>query len=246
MRPRARSRSCCASRRRKGVARELRQVAPITTRWGSAASPTLLRDAGMAVRRAPDSGTVAADGDLPISDADADALADAAKADLVAIAGVTVGEPVAVRGQPQPAVLVTAHVRLIDRAAHALVGQGTAIAAARGRRSALRDRSRARRRRAPTSCRPRRRSSRQAGAFTGDDTPFAEPGVVLVRLSSKTPFAMVLAEQKYPRRCEGRARREPAPAVAGRLGDRRDHRASRSSASRRSRRSRRRPIPRRA
>ncbi|HEY6036919.1 MAG TPA: hypothetical protein VIV58_21720 [Kofleriaceae bacterium] len=157
---------------------------------------TIFRGAGMAVRRAPDSGTVAPDGDFPISDADADVLAETAKADLVAIAGVTVGDPASVRGQPQQAVLVGAHVRLFDHRAHALVGQGTALAA-----SAADDPrygiERALAAAASDVLPPAPRKLGQAAAFTGDDTPFAEPGVVLVRLGSKTPFSMVLAEQKF-------------------------------------------------
>ena len=163
---------------------------------GLGALATIFRGAGMAVRRAPDSGTVASDGDVPISDADADALADTAKADLVAIAGVTVGDPAAVRGQPQQAVLVGAHVRLFDHRAHALVGQGTALAA-----SAADDPrygiERALAAAASDVLPPAPRKLGQAAAFTGDDTPFAEPGVVLVRLGAKTPFSMVLAEQKF-------------------------------------------------
>ncbi|MEP6865978.1 MAG: hypothetical protein ABJE66_35490 [Deltaproteobacteria bacterium] len=157
---------------------------------------TIFRGAGMAVRRAPDSGTVAADGDVPISDADADALADTAKADLVAIAGVTVGDAVAVRGQPQPAVLVGAHLRLFDHRAHALIGQGTALAAsaADDPRYAI---ERALTAAASDVLPPAPKKLGQAAAFTGDDTPFTEPGVVLVRLGSKTPFSMVLAEQKF-------------------------------------------------
>ncbi|HET9990911.1 MAG TPA: hypothetical protein VFQ65_20410 [Kofleriaceae bacterium] len=157
---------------------------------------TVFRGAGMAVRRAPDTGTVAADGDLPISDADADALADTAKADLIAIAGVTVGDAVAVRGQPQPAVLVAAHLRLFDHRSHALVGQGTALAAAGADdpRYAI---DRALAAAASDVLPPAPKKLGQAAAFTGDDTPFAEPGVVLVRLGSKTPYSMVLAEQKF-------------------------------------------------
>jgi hypothetical protein len=156
----------------------------------------VFRGAGMAVRRAPDSGTVATDGDLPISDGDADALADAAKADLVAIAGVTVGDAVTVRGQPQPAVLVAAHLRLFDHRSHALIGQGTALAAsaADDPRYAI---ERALAAAASDALPPAPRKLGQAAAFTGDDTPFAEPGVVLVRLGSKTPFSLVLAEQKF-------------------------------------------------
>lgn len=157
---------------------------------------TIFRGAGMAVRRAPDSGNVAPDGDVPISDADADALADPAKADMIAIAGVTVGDAVAVRGQPQPAVLVGAHVRLFDHRAHAVVGQGVALAAsaADDPRYAI---DRALTAAASDVLPPAPKKLGQAAAFTGDDTPFTEAGVVLVRLGSKTPYSMVLAEQKF-------------------------------------------------
>ena len=37
----------------------------------------------------------------------------------------------------------------------------------------------------------------QPGQFKGNDAPLAEPGVVNVRLPAKTPWAMVVAEQKY-------------------------------------------------
>lgn len=157
---------------------------------------TMFRGAGMAVRRAPDAGTVAPDGDVPIGDADADALADTAKADLVAIAGVTVGDPVAVRGQPQPAVLVAAHLRLFDHRAHALVGQSSALAAA-GAGDPRYAVDRALTAAASDVLPPAPRKLGEAAAFTGDDTPFVEPGVVLVRLGPTTPFGMVLVEQKF-------------------------------------------------
>ena len=37
----------------------------------------------------------------------------------------------------------------------------------------------------------------QPGAFTGDDTPLTDPGVALVRLGPRTPYTLVLAEQRY-------------------------------------------------
>jgi hypothetical protein len=156
---------------------------------------TLFRGAGMAVRRAPDSGT-AIDGDYPIADADIDALGDAAKADLVAIAGVSVGDPANVRGRPQPAVLVTAHMKLFDRKAHQMIGQGTAIATAPASdpQYAI---DRALAAAAVDVLPPQPKKLAQAGTFTGDDTPLTDAGIVLVRLSSKTPYSMVLTEQRY-------------------------------------------------
>ncbi len=156
---------------------------------------TLLRSSGMTVRRAPEAGNVG-DGDFPISDAEADGVADAAKADFIAIAGVTVGDPAPIRGVPTEAVLITAHLRLVDRKAHQMVGQGTAIAAARAddHKSGI---ERALAAAATDVLPPQPMKLAQAAAFTGDDTPLSEPGVVLVRVSPKTPYSMVLVEQRY-------------------------------------------------
>jgi hypothetical protein len=162
---------------------------------GVPALTTALRAAGMAVRKAPASGAVKPDGELPVEDADAATLAEQAKADLALVAGVTIGDFVPVRGQGQEAALVTAHLRMLDHGKP--VGQGTAIAAARGEdgigyavdravTSALGD-----------VMPPAPQKLAQAGSFTGDDTPIGEPGVVLVRLPAKTPFGMVLEEQRY-------------------------------------------------
>lgn len=162
---------------------------------GLAGLTTLLRSNGMAVRRAPETGTVS-DGDLPISDAEADHVAEAAKADLIAIAGVTVGDAAPVRGRPIEAVLVTAHLRLVDRKAHQVLGQGTAIAAAPAddHKYAI---ERALSAAAADVLPPQPTKLAQAASFVGDDAPLAEQGIVLVRLSSKTPYALVGAEQRY-------------------------------------------------
>jgi hypothetical protein len=156
-----------------------------------------LRDAGFAMRRAPATGPAArAEGTLPLGDDEADALADAAKADVVAIAGVTVGDRVPVRGQSIEAQLVTAHVRVVDRKDGKAVGQATAIAAVRTgdpdhaiERALLAA--------AGDVLPPVPTRLAVGGAFFGDDTPIAEPGVVLVRLPARTPFSLVLAEQRY-------------------------------------------------
>ena len=164
---------------------------------GLTAITNLLRNAGFAVRRAPAAGPAArADGDLPVSDDEAQALANEAKAEVVAIAGVTIGAPVQVRGQPMDASLVTAHVRIVDRKDKKVLGQGAATAAARAEdpgyaidrvlTGATND-----------VLPPPATKLNQAGAFTGDDKPLADAGVVLVRLPARTPYAMVLAEQKY-------------------------------------------------
>lgn len=164
---------------------------------GVSALTTLLRNAGFAVRRAPAGGPPArADGELPLGDAEADALAVEAKADVMAIAGVTIAPPVPVRGMPTTASLVTAHVRIIDRKQHKVVGQatGTAAAVGDGQGYAV---DRALVGAAVDVLPPEPTKLSGAGAFQGDDTPVAEAGVVLVRLPSSTPYALVLAEQKY-------------------------------------------------
>jgi hypothetical protein len=166
---------------------------------GLAALTAALRDRGMAAKRPAGPGPAPRTGDWPVADEEADAYADAAKAELIAIAGVSVGPSGPVRGQAQPAALVTAHVKLIERRDHRLVGQGTALAAARGDDdgaltyavdraigSALAD-----------VLPPVPKKLAQAGGFHGDDTPLAEPGIVLVRLPTKTPWRLVLEEQKY-------------------------------------------------
>ena len=169
---------------------------------GLAALTGALRGAGMAVRRAPASGAAPTDAELPIDDGPAETLADAAKADLVAIAGVTVGAPRWVRGQAAPASLVTARIRLIDRRDHKVVGQGSAVAIAHAAQAG-----------APQDdayaidhallaaivdvLPPAPKKLAQAGAFRGEDTPVAEPGVVLVRLPGRTPYGMVTTEQRY-------------------------------------------------
>jgi hypothetical protein len=164
---------------------------------GQAALTTVFRNAGMAVRRPPDTlVTASGQGEFPISDGDAETLGDAAKAEVVAIAGVTVGDAVWVRGQPTQAALVTAHLKVVDRKTHAVVGQGTAMAAgpADDPRYAI---DHALAAAASDVLPPAPRKLAQAGAWQGDDTPLGEAGVVLVRMSGKTPFSMVVTEQKY-------------------------------------------------
>lgn len=149
---------------------------------------TVLRGAGFAVRRAP---LVAGD---QLSEDQADALAAEAKADTYIIANVNVAPPVAVRGIANNAALVTAELRMLERP-RKLVAQAMGTAAALGE-----DPSYAVNRAvmaAATDVLPPPPTKLQAGSFQGEDKPFAEPGVVLVRLPVKTPYAQVLAEQKY-------------------------------------------------
>jgi hypothetical protein len=158
-----------------------------------------LRDGGMTIVRAPDAGPPPrATGDLPLEDDEAEAITGDGKAELVAIAAITLGAPVPVRGVPQPGVLVTARIKLIERKGHKLVGQGAGISAAadtpglvglavdRAVAAAMAD-----------VLPPQPAKLAPPLQFKGNDAPLAEPGVVNVRLSAKTPWAMVLAEQKY-------------------------------------------------
>ena len=158
---------------------------------GVSALTTLLRNAGFAVRRAPASG----DPKAAISDDEAVALASDAKADSVAVASVTVGDKVPVRGQPTTASLVTAELRILDKAKK-LMGQASGSAAARGDDTAYAVDHALLAAAADVMPPPATKLS-QAGAYQGEDTPVPESGVVLLRLAAKTPYTLVLAEQKY-------------------------------------------------
>jgi hypothetical protein len=158
---------------------------------------TLLRNAGFAVRRAPATGPAArGEGELPLGDDEADALAAQANAEVMAIAGVTVGPPVPVRGIAASASLVTAYVRVVERKDRKMIGQAAGIAAARGEDAGYAvDRALTG---AAVDALPRPPTKLgQPATFSGDDVPVGEPGVVLVRLAARTPFSMVLATQKY-------------------------------------------------
>ena len=163
---------------------------------GLGALSSTMRAAGIALKRAPSSGPAArATGELPLEDDQAEALANEAKVELAVIAGVTVGPPVVVRGIASPAVLVTAHVRVIGKGKK-LVGQGAATVAARGTEPAVVTAAIERALVAASSdVMPPVKA--QPTQFQGDDTPIAEPGVVLLRLSPKTPYGLVAAELKY-------------------------------------------------
>lgn len=158
-----------------------------------------LRAAGMAIRRAPASGpAVKAGNDLPLDDDAAEALATEAKAEHAAIANVVVGAPVPLRGVAESGVLVVAKLRAIGRGKK-LIGEGTAAVAARSAEASAVDAAidRAIVAAASDVVPPAPAQLGKAGAFSGDDTPIAEPGVVLVRLAAKTPWGLVAAEQKY-------------------------------------------------
>jgi hypothetical protein len=187
----------------------LRTVDPkgVRATYGTAAEKDLpgfgalagaLRGAGMSVKRAPAAGPApSAGGELPLDDEAAAALAAEAKAEVAAVAGVTLGEPVQPRGVAAPAVLVTAHVRLV--AGKKPLGQGTAQVAARGTDDEVITAAIAQALVAAASdvLPPAPHELAKGQGFTGDDTPVAEPGVVLVRLAPKTPWGLVVAEQKW-------------------------------------------------
>jgi hypothetical protein len=156
---------------------------------GVSSLTSALRAAGMIVKKAPASAP-----DV-IDDATAAQLAEQAKADEALVAGVTVGAFVPVRGQQQPAALVSAKLRMLDHGRP--VGQGTAIAAARGEDGIAYAVDRAVTLAVTDVLPPVPHKLGPAGAYTGDDTPIGDPGVVLVRLPSRTPFSMVLEEQHY-------------------------------------------------
>jgi len=167
---------------------------------GLAALSSALRRAGMVIKRAPASGPAAnADGELPFDDDTGEALAAAAKADVAAIASVSQGAPVALRGVDASAVLVTARVRLVDRKAHKALGQGGAVTAARGTEPAVVAAAADRALVAALGdvLPPPLEQLAQAESFTGDDTPVGEPGLVLVRLARTTPWGLVQAELKH-------------------------------------------------
>lgn len=173
---------------------------------GMGAFAARLRGAGMTTKRAPASGPAAKPGgDLPFADDEADALAAEAKADVVAVAGVSVGEPIAVRGIASSGVLVTAHVKLIPRGGKPL-GQGMAVVAARGSEATVIASAIERALVAAASDvvpAPKTTLDAPAPTFSGDDTPIAQDGIVLVRLSPRTPWGLVVAEQKYLQGAKG-------------------------------------------
>lgn len=158
---------------------------------GVAAATAALRGAGFAVRVAPATGDPGRE-----LDAEAiDALTGAASADVALVATVDAGAPVPARGQPADVALVTAHARLVDH--RKVIGQGTGSAAALGEDGLGYGADHAVQRAMADVLPPAPSKLAQAGSFQGDDSPVAEPGIVLVRLPSKTPWNLVLAEQHY-------------------------------------------------
>jgi hypothetical protein len=173
---------------------------------GAVVLDTALHQVGMAAVRAPSSGPAAkSGGELPVDDDEAEALATAAHADLALIVGVDVGPPVMIRGQSIAGALVTARIKMIEAKGHRLLGQGMAVAAARGDAvgQAI-DRALVA---AATDVLPQPAKKLTAPtAFKGDDVPLAESGIVNVRLPAKTSWAMVLTEQRFLEKAKGVSR----------------------------------------
>jgi hypothetical protein len=167
---------------------------------GLAALSSTLRRASMVVKRAPAAGpAVRPDGELPLDDDAAELLASEAKVDVVAIAGVVIAAPVLLRGIDASGVLITARVRVIDRKARKVLGQGSVVTAALGTDPAVVGHAIDRALVAALADvlpQPAQRLS-PVQAYTGDDPPLAEPGVVLVRLARSTPWPLVQAEIKH-------------------------------------------------
>jgi len=170
---------------------------------GLAALSEALRRANFWVKRAPALAPDARpDGELPIDDAGAEAIAGEARTDLVAIAGITVGEPVLLRGIDASGVLVTARVRLVDRKAHRPPAQSMVVGVARGTApgvvGAAIDRAVAAAAGDVLPAQPQQPPpAAPPPVFTGDDALVSEPGVVLVRLARATPWILVQAELKH-------------------------------------------------
>jgi len=171
---------------------------------GVAALTTTLRAAGMQLKRASPTGAPArTDGAVPVSDDEAAALAKAANADVAAIAGVTVGAPVHVRGIATDAMSVTANLRLVERRGTKLVGQGTATSAAKGSEQVAKAIERVLVGAMTDVLPPVKKTLATGGQFAGADVPVTDPGVVLVRLAPMTPWGLVAAEVRYLQGAKG-------------------------------------------
>ncbi len=173
---------------------------------GSAALTSALRSAGMLLKRAPTSGAAAkVGGVLPLDDEEALAIAEGVKADFAAIAGVTIGRPVAIRGLPVDGIVVTATVRMVDRRTRKVVGQGSATLSTKGIEPTVINKTveHALVTASADVLPPQRQVLTGGGQFTGNDTPIGEAGVVLVRLGSRTPWGLVAAELKYLQGAKG-------------------------------------------
>jgi len=96
-------------------------------------------------------------------------------------------------------VLVTAHVRIVDRKAHKALGQSTVVGVSRGSDPGLVNYAIDRAVAAATADALPGQAQQlpPAQVFSGDDAPVGEPGIVLVRLARTTPWGLVQAELKH-------------------------------------------------
>jgi hypothetical protein len=101
-----------------------------------------------------------------------------------------------VRGLPTTASLITASLRVFDRKERKLLGQASVLAGASGDEFGYAI-DRALIGAAVDVLPPAPAKLGPAGTFRGDDRPVGEPGIVLVRLPARTPFATVLLAQKH-------------------------------------------------
>lgn len=165
---------------------------------GLGALASTLRASGVTIKRVPATGAAArTSGELPLDDDDAEALATELRAELAVIAGVAVGPVTPIRGVATSASLVTARVRVIGRGG-ALVGQGSAVVVSRGDDTSAVEAAVERAVVAAAGdAMPAPQTIDKPTGFTGDDTPIAEPGVVLIKIPAKTPYALVAAELRY-------------------------------------------------
>ncbi len=169
---------------------------------GSAGLASALRAGGLVAKRqvfGASSPRARTDGELPLSDDEAVALAEDGKGDLVLIAGTRVEPPVPVRGLAGTATLVRARARLIERGSRRVVGEGVASYASAASEGAALD---AAIERAVVAAMtdvlpPARTSLARAATVEDDEALISEPGVVFVRLPAKTPWGLVVAQQRY-------------------------------------------------
>jgi len=124
-------------------------------------------------------------------------------------------------------VMIAAHVRLVDRKTHKAISQGAVVTASRGTDPGVVGYAIDRAVLAATADalpQPAEKLA-QAQAFSGDDKPIGEPGIVLVRLARSTPWGMVQSDIKHlvgarggaRRRRGGRSGRASARAAARKL-----------------------------
>lgn len=165
---------------------------------GAALATALMSERGLVVKPASLAGpSPRLEGELPLDDGQARALAGAAKAELAVVVGVELSERQYVRGVPTPMVLATASARVVARAEGAEgEGRGSAVAiAGDGDRQAI-ERAVAT---AVGAALPTTAAGRAAAPeLTRDDQPLpALEGGAWVRLGAHTPWSVVSALMRH-------------------------------------------------